>query len=310
MGAPISSTPVRVAIESQRWERVLTWLVGLSQIVLVFLGYVTFEYTLVPLYKQAALENESARLTIEMDKLQVEKDTLARDMETATADLTNTQQAKLLADKSLVAAQQQAAAARKEAMEAVSLASAAKMETAAARAQTITAKAEATDAKTQATASLTRAAELKVEAEHVYLKLRREVLYVASQRIVSCIENNDSSIETVEACIDGHFDEQSPVRASLRPDDATALGAALQTATHDWAPRFVATVNARNQARKQARDALAQLRKTEPMESVNIRDAENRLRTLENEGRRERTALFSELFGRVRNFPTRLSAPQ
>lgn len=289
--APSPDLPasVTVALESRWWDRALTWLVGIAQIVLVFLGYITYQYTLVPLYKQAALENESARLSMELDKLKSEKEQIAQGMAIAAAELTSVSRAKAAADDALALAEREAERARVDALQAKS--------------QAAVARAEAAAAKAQAQTSVAQLAVLESEGDKVYLRLRREVLYAAAQRITSCIDNNDASIVTIETCIDGNVDERSAVRTTLRVEDARAFEAALHAAAQEWAPRWVAAVTARSVARRQARDALAQLRSASPPDNGVVREAENQLRALEVESSRERTALFAELFGRVRNLP-------
>lgn len=285
---------VRVALESKWWDRALTWLVGIAQIVLVFLGYITYQYTLVPLYKQAALENESARLAMELDALKAEKEKTARGLEVVATELESVTRAKAGADAALARAYGDAVRARVEASEA--------------KTHAAIARAEASAAKAEAATSVAQLATLKSESDKVYLRLRKEVLYVAAQRITSCIDSNDASIMTVETCIEGNVDERSAVRANLREGDAMAFEAALQAAAREWAPRWVAAVTARSIAMKQAGDALAQLRTASHVDAGMLRDAEDRLRILEAASRRERTALFAELFGRVRNMP-QISSP-
>ena len=60
-----------------RWERrfarFLVWPVGLAQILLVGLGWYTYEKTLVPLYKQAVLEDQVARYTLDLETIKAER---------------------------------------------------------------------------------------------------------------------------------------------------------------------------------------------------------------------------------------------
>lgn len=226
--------------------RVLHWVVGIAQILLVGLGYYTYKYTLVPIYKQTVMENELSRITLELTSATDRKAAIELELKKAAVELEKNR--RLAADASLAlrSSETKALEANNRAKEAIR--------------STDTAKNEARGAlRAKDEAVLEKEAALK-QRDLAYSQMRRSVLDAIQLGVSTCENDRRGDRRRSEVnCFQRSGEQQEYILFNLlRETDSNALTRALELAGGSYvqnADELRARVNGDVKSTQEAYDA-------------------------------------------------------